>query len=114
MNVEFFLQESPKFQLCETLSRVVSSLHGAKDKLDVDPWSTDIYHGLSDILKSRIGKSLGMAIQVTYGRAWLWRCNKKAARVDDPSDLITRVDCLRARKPETAGQGAFGPETFRS
>jgi hypothetical protein len=25
--------------------------------------------------------------------------NKKTARVDDPSDLITRVDCLRARKP---------------
>jgi hypothetical protein len=25
--------------------------------------------------------------------------NKKTAQVDDPSDLITRVDCLRAREP---------------
>ncbi|XP_064636104.1 neurochondrin-like [Lineus longissimus] len=74
--------ESPKFELCETLSRVVCSLHGAKDALNMEPWSSDIYHGLCDILKSRIGETqrdpalkLAAAIIDNYGIEWLLKMN---------------------------------------
>jgi hypothetical protein len=35
--------------------------------------------------------------------------NKKTARVDDPSDLTTRVDCLRARNHRDCRWSGFRP-----
>jgi hypothetical protein len=44
--------------------------------------------------------------QANYGSGQGWS-NKKTARVDDPSHLITRVDCLRARKPRDRRSRGF-------
>ncbi|XP_074650672.1 neurochondrin-like [Tubulanus polymorphus] len=44
-----------KFQVCNTLSGVIASLQAMKDKIETEPWSSDIRQGLLDILQSRIG-----------------------------------------------------------